>query len=102
VHGAIENVTPDRREDAVLLPDRAIGETDFASQRFGAACLVHLPHQRRHPVGVTDAQAPRSRGERWNLPGIAKRSECFCRDGLESFRAFALIHLGEFLRRQMT
>jgi hypothetical protein len=31
------------------------------------------------------------------LPGIAKRNECFRRDGLESFRAFALIHPGELL-----
>jgi hypothetical protein len=32
------------------------------------------------------------------LPRIAERSECFCRDGLESFSAFALIHLASSLR----
>jgi hypothetical protein len=35
------------------------------------------------------------------LPGIAKGRECFRRDGLESFSAFALIHLGSSLRDPM-
>jgi hypothetical protein len=46
-------------------------------------------------------QTLRPRGERWNLPGIAKGRECFRRDGLESFSAFALIHLGSSLRDPM-
>jgi hypothetical protein len=31
------------------------------------------------------------------LPGVAKRSECFSRDGFGGFSVFALIHLGRSL-----
>jgi hypothetical protein len=57
-----------------------------------------LPHQRRHAVGVIDAQALGARGEGWNLRGIAKRSECFGRDGFKSLGVFGLIHLGNSRR----
>ena len=53
----VVEVSPHRSADLVLVPDRAIGEADLASQDSLATGFTHLPHGRGDAVGVLELEA---------------------------------------------
>ena len=55
-HGAFVDITPDRRIDAIFLPDRSVGETDFAADGMLAPRLSLRADGCRDVVGVLESK----------------------------------------------
>ncbi|MCX7309967.1 MAG: hypothetical protein NTZ72_19310, partial [Afipia sp.] len=58
------DVAPDRRIDAVLRPDRAVGEAYLAAEDFLAARLKSGAQHRQHALGLIQRQAAGAGRER--------------------------------------
>src|SRR6516165_2792661 len=62
-NGGVVDVSPDRRIDVVLRPDRAVGEADFPTQSLLTARLAPSIENGSHAVGLVEGEARRPRSE---------------------------------------